>query len=56
MAQKYNSLPTGEYDDDDDSDRRGQQSLQHDRRMREQDSSLEVLFAIFQCYVELCLI
>eukprot|EP00596_Hydrurales_sp_CCMP1899_P001517 CAMPEP_0119043534 /NCGR_PEP_ID=MMETSP1177-20130426/23149_1 /TAXON_ID=2985 /ORGANISM="Ochromonas sp, Strain CCMP1899" /LENGTH=100 /DNA_ID=CAMNT_0007011835 /DNA_START=379 /DNA_END=678 /DNA_ORIENTATION=- len=43
MAQKYNSLPTGEYDDDDDSDRRGQQSLQHDRRMREQDSSLEML-------------
>lgn len=39
MAQKYNSLPTGEYDDDD----KGLQSLQYDRRMKEQDDSLEAL-------------
>lgn len=44
MAQKYNSLPTGEYDDDD--ERRGELGLQHDRRMREQDTSLEVLFTV----------
>lgn len=53
MAQKYNSLPTGEYDDDDFNDRRGEQSLQHDRRMREQDTSLEVLNAISGCNVDM---
>ena len=39
MAQKYNSLPTGEYDDDD----KGALSLQYDRRMKEQDDSLDAL-------------
>ncbi len=38
MSHSYNSLPTGEYDD---HDRGGQ--LQYDRRMQEQDKSLEVL-------------
>ena len=44
MAQKYNSLPTGEYDDDEKGRGGGRsQSLQYDRRMREQDESLEAL-------------
>ena len=38
MSHNYNSLPTGEYDD---NDRGGQ--LQYERRMQEQDKSLEVL-------------
>ena len=42
MAQKYNSLPTGEYDDEE-SGGKGGQTLQYDRRMKEQDDSLEAL-------------
>ena len=42
MTQKYSSLPTGEYDDEEIGGRVGK-SLQNDRRMREQDEGLEVL-------------
>ena len=41
MSQKYNSLPTGEYDDNETSGKSSQQ-LQYDRRKR-QDDSLEAL-------------
>lgn len=44
MAQKYNSLPTGEYDDDESGGRgRASNGLQYDHRMKEQDDSLEAL-------------
>ena len=42
MSQKYNSLPTGEYDDDE-SGGKPTNGLLYDRRMKEQDDSLESL-------------
>lgn len=42
MSKAYSSLPTEEYDDDA-SGGRSSQSLQFDRRMREQDENLDAL-------------